>query len=183
MEKVYIDRTYVPYTPFVNSNSNHSIFIQNFKVSLKPFFGALGCAIAIIFAVIGASYGTAKSSGAIFSTGILKPERPPNNHGPNLSIYGLVTSILISNALVDPLPLYVSFLQLGAGLVVGLTGLAVGFAIGIVGDAGVRANTQQPRLYTGMVLILIFSEVLGLYGVIVGILVLTRSRTGVEACY
>ncbi|KAK3952731.1 putative vacuolar atp synthase [Pseudoneurospora amorphoporcata] len=100
-----------------------------------------------------------------------------------LSIYGLVTSILISNALIDPLPLYVSFLQLGAGLAVGLTGLAAGFAIGIVGDAGVRANTQQPRLYTGMVLILISSEVLGLYGVIVGILMLTRSRTGVEACY
>ncbi|KAK1781579.1 vacuolar ATP synthase, partial [Copromyces sp. CBS 386.78] len=153
-----------------------------------PFFGALGCAIAIIFAVIGASYGTAKSSGAIFATGILKPEQVPQNILPTimaqiLSIYGLVTSILISNALIDPLPLYVSFLQLGAGLAVGLTGLAAGFAIGIVGDAGVRANTQQPRLYTGMVLILIFSEVLGLYGVIVGILMLTRSRTGVEACY
>jgi V-type H+-transporting ATPase proteolipid subunit len=40
--------------------------------------------------------------------------------------------------------------------------------IGIVGDAGVRASAQQPRLYVGMVLILIFSEALGLYGLIVG---------------
>ena len=31
-------------------------------------------------------------------------------------------------------------------------------AIGIVGDAGVRASAQQAKLYVGMVLILIFSE-------------------------
>jgi len=46
----------------------------------------------------------------------------------------------------------------------------------------VRASTQQPRLYVGMVLILIFAEVLGLYGVIVSILMLTRSTMGVTAC-
>ncbi len=37
------------------------------------------------------------------------------------------------------------------------------FAIGIVGDAGVRGTAQQPRLYVGMILILIFAEVLGEY--------------------
>ena len=46
----------------------------------------------------------------------------------------------------------------------------------------VRASTQQPRLYVGMVLILIFAEVLGLYGVIVSILMLTKSTIGVTAC-
>lgn len=35
------------------------------------------------------------------------------------------------------------------------------FAIGIVGDAGVRGSAQQPRLFVGMILILIFAEVLG----------------------
>jgi F0F1-type ATP synthase membrane subunit c/vacuolar-type H+-ATPase subunit K len=44
-----------------------------------------------------------------------------------------------------------SFIYLGAGLSVGLAGLAAGFAIGIVGDAGVRGTAQQPRLYVGMV--------------------------------
>ena len=43
-------------------------------------------------------------------------------------------------------------------------------AIGIVGDAGVRANGQQPKLFVGMVLILIFAEALGLYGLIVAII-------------
>lgn len=73
-------------------------------------------------------------------------------------------------------------MHLAAGLSVGLTGLAAGYAIGIVGDAvsalhhismsrpsltglqGVRSYMLQSRIFVGMVLILIFGEVLGLYG-------------------
>ncbi|KAL8654172.1 MAG: hypothetical protein Q9226_003537 [Calogaya cf. arnoldii] len=87
-----------------------------------------------------------------------------------IGIYGLVVSVLISDGLRQDLPLYTSFIQLGAGLSVGLAGLAAGFAIGIVGDAGVRGTAQQPRLFVGMILILIFAEVLGLYGLIVALL-------------
>ena len=53
-----------------------------------------------------------------------------------LSIYGLVCSVIISNDLIEKMPLHTAFLQLGAGISVGLCGLAAGFAIGIVGDAG-----------------------------------------------
>lgn len=56
-----------------------------------------------------------------------------------LSIYGLVASVIISGGLEEMMPLYKGFLQLGAGLSVGLSGLAAGFAIGIVGDAGGKA--------------------------------------------
>ena len=47
---------------------------------------------------------------------------------------------------------------------------AAGLAIGIVGDAGVRANAQQDKIFVGMVLILIFAEALGLYGMIIAII-------------
>ncbi|OAA44819.1 vacuolar ATP synthase 16 kDa proteolipid subunit [Metarhizium rileyi] len=99
-----------------------------------------------------------------------------------LSIYGLVSAVIMSNAIREKMPVYTGFLQLGAGISVGLCGLAAGFAIGIVGDAGVRASNQQPRLYVGMVLILIFAEVLGLYGVIVSILIITKSTLDVTEC-
>lgn len=55
-------------------------------------------------------------------------------------------------------------MHLACGLSVGLTGLAAGYCIGIVGDKGVRAYMLQSRIFVGMVLILIFGEVLGLYG-------------------
>ncbi|KAF7545516.1 hypothetical protein G7Z17_g9114 [Cylindrodendrum hubeiense] len=151
------------------------------------FFGALGCAISIIFTTIGAAYGTAKSAGAIFSCGILRPDMLMQNTlcsimAQILSIYGLVASVIIAGGIKEKMPIYTGFLQLGAGLAVGLCGMAAGFAIGIVGDAGVRASSQQPRLYVGMVLILIFAEVLGLYGVIVSILMLTRSKVDASEC-
>jgi V-type H+-transporting ATPase proteolipid subunit len=78
-----------------------------------------------------------------------------------IGIYGLVVSVLISNGLSQESSLFANFIQLGAGLSVGLSGMAAGFAIGIVGDAGVRGTAQQPRLFVGMILILIFAEVLG----------------------
>lgn len=43
-----------------------------------------------------------------------------------IGIYGLVVSVLISDGLEQKLPLYTSFIQLGAGLSVGLSGLAAG---------------------------------------------------------
>lgn len=82
-----------------------------------------------------------------------------------IGIYGLVVSVLISDGLKKKQPLFTSFIQLGAGLSVGLAGLAAGFAIGIVGDAGVRGTAQQPRLFVGMILILIFAEVLGEFSI------------------
>ncbi|PPQ75322.1 hypothetical protein CVT26_015175 [Gymnopilus dilepis] len=75
------------------------------------------------------------------------------------------------------MPLAQGFTQLGAGLAVGLAGLAAGFAVGIVGDAGVRGTAQQPRLFVGMILILIFAEVLGLYGLIVALIMNTKAQT------
>src|SRR3954470_24576038 len=78
-----------------------------------------------------------------------------------LGIYGLVVSVLIASNLYMKASLFLSFIQLGAGLSVGLAGMAAGFSIGIVGDAGVRGMAQQPRLFVGMVLILIFAEILG----------------------
>ena len=50
------------------------------------------------------------------------------------------------------------------------SGLAAGMAIGIVGDAGVRAVGQQDKIFVGMILILIFAEALGLYGLIVALI-------------
>lgn len=43
-----------------------------------------------------------------------------------IGIYGLVVSVLVANDLKQKLALYTGFIQLGAGLSVGLAGLAAG---------------------------------------------------------
>lgn len=145
-----------------------------------PFFGAMGCTSAIVFTCFGAAYGTAKAGVGVSAMGVLRPDLIVKNIIPVvmagiIGIYGLVVSVLISDGLKQQLPLFTGFIQLGAGLSVGLAGLAAGFAIGIVGDAGVRGTAQQPRLFVGMILILIFAEVLGLYGLIVALLMNSKA--------
>ncbi|KAF3422811.1 hypothetical protein E2986_00535 [Frieseomelitta varia] len=140
----------------------------------------MGAASAIIFSALGAAYGTAKSGTGIAAMSVMRPELIMKSIIPVvmagiIAIYGLVVAVLIAGGL-DPkdYTLYKGFVHLGAGLAVGFSGLAAGFAIGIVGDAGVRGTAQQPRLFVGMILILIFAEVLGLYGLIVAIYLYTK---------
>uniref|UniRef100_A0A915D3U5 V-type proton ATPase proteolipid subunit n=1 Tax=Ditylenchus dipsaci TaxID=166011 RepID=A0A915D3U5_9BILA len=90
-----------------------------------------------------------------------------------VAIYGLVVAVIISGKLGQGGKDYtidMGFSQFAAGLVCGLCGLGAGYAIGVAGDAGVRALSQQPRFFVGMILILIFAEVLGLYGMIVALI-------------
>ncbi|KAK2182958.1 hypothetical protein NP493_330g04000 [Ridgeia piscesae] len=145
-----------------------------------PFFSVMGAASAMVFSALGAAYGTAKSGTGIAAMSVMRPELIMKSIIPVvmagiIAIYGLVVAALIASALKVDMSLFQAFAHLGAGLSVGLSGLAAGFAIGIVGDAGVRGTAQQPRLFVGMILILIFAEVLGLYGLIVALILSTKN--------
>merc|ERR1712078_684487 len=137
----------------------------------------------------GAAYGTAKSGVGISSMGVMRPDMIMRSIIPVvmagvLGIYGLITAVIINGKMESAsYSAYSGYAHLGAGLTVGMSSLAAGLAIGIVGDAGVRANAQQPRLFVGMILILIFAEALGLYGLIVGLVVAsTAENHGADLC-
>jgi len=143
-----------------------------------PFFGFMGVVSALVFANLGSAYGTAKSGVGIASMGVMHHEKVMKNIIPVvmagiLGIYGLIISVIVVQAIPSTgkgYSGYTGFAHLGAGLATGLSSLAAGLSIGIVGDAGVRATGQQEKLFVPMVLILIFGEALGLYGLIVGII-------------
>jgi len=144
------------------------------------FFGFIGCTAALVFACLGAAYGTAKSGVGVAAMGVMRPELVMRSIIPVvmagvIGIYGLIIAVIIGTAVSPSNYTDVKgFAHLGSGLAVGLSGLAAGMAIGIVGDAGVRATAQQPKLFVGMILILIFAEALGLYGLIVALILTTR---------
>merc|ERR1719183_1865938 len=138
-----------------------------------PFFGYMGAAVALIFANLGAAYGTAKSGVGICSMGVMHPGLIMKSIIPVVmagvvGIYGFIIAVVVGSSIKEPTgggtapvvpqyTLFKAFGHLGAGLTGGLSGLAAGMAIGIVGDAGVRATAQQPKLFVGMILILIFA--------------------------
>jgi len=100
-----------------------------------------------------------------------------------LGIYGLIIAVIIGNGVSGMTNNKVTYSQftgyahLSAGLCCGFSGLAAGVAIGVAGDAGVRAVAQQPKMYVGMVLVLIFAEALGLYGLIIGLIIASAEST------
>merc|ERR1711977_38112 len=151
---------------------------QEFCPPSAPFFGFMGCAAALVFACLGAAYGTAKSGVGVANMGVLHHDMVMKSIIPIimagvLGIYGLIVAVLLGSGIDNSAYGYASFsgyAALAAGLCCGMAGLSAGIAIGIVGDAGVRANARQPKLFVGVILILIFAEALGLYGLIVALI-------------
>merc|ERR1719357_2478277 len=135
------------------------------------FFGFMGVASALVFSVWGAAYGTAKSGVGLSSMGIMNPSQIMKNLIPVvmagvLGIYGLIISITINQKITyNEYENYLGYAHFAGGMACGLSCLGAGMA----GDAGVRANGQQPKMFVPNVLILIFAGAPGLYGLIVAI--------------
>jgi V-type H+-transporting ATPase proteolipid subunit len=141
------------------------------------FFAYMGVAAALVFANLGASYGTAKAGVGIASLGVIDSSKITKSLIPIimagiLGIYGVIVAVLInSNFKPENYGDYGKGYKIfSGGLCCGLSSLAAGLAIGVAGDAGVRAYAQTDAIFVGMILILIFAECIGLYGMIIAII-------------
>ena len=70
------------------------------QTGAESFFGFMGVACALVFANLGAAYGTAKSGVGIASMGVLKPDLIIRSIIPIimagiLGIYGLIVSVIL----------------------------------------------------------------------------------------
>jgi len=131
----------------------------------------LGAAFGLSFASLGSAYGTWKSALGVFAVCELKPEFLYRSLLPVImagivGIYGLVTAVIIGPVVSFPYHLLNGYASFCGGISVGLAGLASGITIGVSGNASVRAVAENEKLLMGSMLILIFGEILGLYGFI-----------------
>lgn len=145
----------------------------------------MGVVSGLVFANLGASYGTAKSGVGIASLGVIDSSKVvkaliPIIMAGILGIYGLIVAVLLNlqigkgaSAGGDKgLKVQDGYKYLAAGLCCGLSSLASGLAIGVAGDAGVRAYAQTDGIFVGMIILLIFAEAIGLYGMIISIILM-----------
>lgn len=143
----------------------------------------MGVVSGLVFANLGASYGTAKSAVGIASLGVIDSSKVIKSLIPIimagiLGIYGLIVAVLLNIQIGSGgkdgagLDVQKGYQFLGAGLCCGLSSLAAGLAIGVAGDAGVRAYAQTDGIFVGMIILLIFAEAIGLYGMIISIILM-----------
>lgn len=156
---------------------------------LATFWGYMGIASALCFSNVGAAYGTAVAGKGILVMGIANPKKIikaviPVIMAGILGIYGLITAVVLNQSIkydkdnpTSPnsyFPFY-GWKHFAAGLSCGICALGAGISIGIAGEAGVKALGMEDRTFVGMMLIMIFSEALGLYGLIISLILSTKS--------
>ncbi|GAO18049.1 hypothetical protein UVI_02042950 [Ustilaginoidea virens] len=100
-----------------------------------------------------------------------------------VAIYGVIMAIVFS-AKVDrtgvaqmssPAAYYTGFALFWSGLTVGFCNLVCGVAVGINGSGAALADAADPSLFVKILVIEIFSSVLGLFGLIIGLLVSSKA--------
>mmetsp|Transcript_8752 Transcript_8752/g.18796 ORF Transcript_8752/g.18796 Transcript_8752/m.18796 type:complete len:220 (+) Transcript_8752:301-960(+) len=196
--------------------------------SWAPFLGFFGAAACGILANFGAAWGTWKSGLGLCRMGVNHPGGMIKNlvaiiMAGVLGIYGLIVAIIIAGRITEPdnsvgyntYSQYNGWAHVGAGLTCGLSCLAAGGTIGMIGETGVIATGlraegnmarmfrsmpgtggggkggdddgeggagggvpdttvvmgDENKLFVGMLIMLIFSEALALYGLIVALIV------------
>jgi V-type H+-transporting ATPase proteolipid subunit len=115
-----------------------------------PAFGYIGAAGCMILANFGSAWGTWKAGTGVCKMGINYPSGIIKNIVPIvmagvLGIYGLIVAVIITQGISKPDPdgsttysLYSSYAHLAAGLCCGVSCLAAGGTIGVIGDVGVQ---------------------------------------------
>ena len=96
-----------------------------------------------------------------------------------VAIYGVIMSIVFSSNL-NLVPeerlytgsnYYTGYAVFWAGLTVGACNMICGVSVGINGSSAALADAADPSLFVKVLVIEIFSSVLGLFGLIIGLLV------------
>ncbi|KAK4544339.1 H(+)-transporting V0 sector ATPase subunit c'' [Oleoguttula mirabilis] len=95
-----------------------------------------------------------------------------------VAIYGVIMSIVFSSKVqsVEPEALYsgsnyfTGFALFWSGILVGMCNLVCGVSVGINGSSAALADAADPSLFVKILVIEIFSSVLGLFGLIIGLL-------------
>jgi len=110
----------------------------------------MGASLCMIFASWGSAWGTWKAGIGICKMGVDHPKGVIKNIVPIvmagvLGIYGLIVSVIITQAISAPLQgtgntysTYNGYTHLAAGLCCGLSCLAAGGTIGVIGEVGTQ---------------------------------------------